>query len=88
MSLNGGYKIIDFKDNNITTEAGITVIGTYESIESSHRKALMISGIVIDGVEKPDCFVDCTAGANSYTFTAYGYTWTISNADEITIAAQ
>lgn len=85
MSMNGGYKIIDFKDQNITTENGITVIGIYESIEGSHRKALMVSGLVIDGVEKNDCFVDCTAAENSFAFTAYGHTITVHNDDTVTL---
>ncbi len=82
----GGYKIIDFKDVNITTENGATVIGIYESIESSHRKALLISGIVIDGVEKNDCFIDCTITDGSYSFSAYGKTFTIANDDTIKLA--
>lgn len=81
----GGYKIVDFMDTNITTENGATVIGVYESIEESHRKAILISGIVIDGVEKPDCFIDCSVENGNYTFTAYGKTFTVTNADMITI---
>lgn len=84
--LKGGYKIVDFKDVNITTDAGATVIGVYESIEASHRKAIMISGIVIDGVEKPDCFIDCSVADGNYTFTAYGKTFTVTHDNKITIA--
>lgn len=83
--LKGGYKIIDFHDVNITTGTGVTVIGVYESIEKSHRKAIMLSGVTIDNVEKPDCFVDCEVTDSNYTFTAYGKTWTITNADEVTV---
>lgn len=82
----GGYKIVDFEDINITTADGAIVIGIYESIESSHRKAIMISGVTIDGVEKPDCFIDCEVSDGNYTFSAYGKTFTITNADKITIA--
>lgn len=82
----GGYKIIDFKDVNITTAGGATVAGIYETIEHTHRKALMVSGVTIDGVEKPDCFISCDVADGSYTFSAYGKTFTISNADKITIA--
>lgn len=81
--MNGGYKIIDFKDINITTGGSVTVVGVYESIESSHRKALLISGLTIDGVEKNDCFVDCTPANNSFTFTAYGKTFTVTNEDAV-----
>lgn len=82
----GGYKIIDFKDVNILTDGGATVTGIYKDIEKRHRKAILISGITIDGVEKPDCFVDCEGSGSNYTFTAYGKTFTITNADKVTIA--
>lgn len=85
MSRNGGYKIIDFKDVNIQTGESVVVAGTYESIESSYRKALMISGVTIDGVEKNDCFVDCAFADNSFTFSAYGKTFTITNDDTISL---
>lgn len=83
--LKGGYKIIDFKDVNITTGAGVTVTGIYEDIEKSHRKAILLSGITIDGVEKPDCFVDCEVTDGNYKFTAYSKTWEITNADLVTV---
>lgn len=82
----GGYKIIDFRDVNITTGTGATVSGIYESIEKNHRKAILISGITIDNVEKPDCFVDCEVSGSNYTFTAYGKTFTITAEDKVTIA--
>ena len=82
----GGYKIIDFGDVNILTEGGATVTGIYEDIKKAHRKAILISGITIDNVEKPDCFVDCDVSGSNYTFTAYGKTFTITNADKVTIA--
>lgn len=80
----GGYKIIDFKDINITTGTGVTVIGVYEDIEKSYRKAILLSGITLDGVEKPDCFIDCEVSDGNYTFTAYGKTWTITKDDLVT----
>lgn len=84
--LNGGYKIIDFQDINIDTTNGATVIGIYDNIENNHRKAIMISGITIDNVQKNDCFVDCSVSDSSYVFTAYGKTFTITNEDKVTIA--
>jgi hypothetical protein len=82
----GGYKIIDFRDVDILTNGGATVTGIYEEIEKRRRKAILISGITIDGVEKSDCFVDCEVSGSNYTFTAYGKTFTITNADKVTIA--
>lgn len=54
----GGYKIIDLKDNNFTVGgSSITIPGIYEAIENSHRKAILLSGIVIGGIERNDRFV-------------------------------
>lgn len=84
--LKGGYKIIDFKDNNLTTETPVVITGIYSELENNYRKPLLISGITIDGVEKPDCFVSCTHAENSYTFALYGHNVTVSNADSVSIA--
>lgn len=86
MSMNGGYKILDFKDVNITSDSGATVVGIFEEIEGSHRKAILVSGVTLDGVEQRDTFVDPIVNAGSYTFTAYGKTFTITNENKITIA--
>lgn len=85
--MKGGYQIIDFGDVNITADAGITVTGIYNTIEGSFRKAIQVTGITLDGVEQRNCFVDCRAGANSFTFEAYGRTFTISNEDAVTVSA-
>lgn len=81
----GGYQIIDFGDVNITT-TGVTVPGIHQAIKSSYRKAILISGVTLNGVEQRDCFVDCISASGNYTFSAYGKTFTISAADKVTIA--
>ena len=81
----GGYQIIDFGDVNITS-TGVTVLGLHKAIESSYRKAILISGVTLNGVEQRDCFVDCTNTSGNYTFSAYGKTFTISAGDKVTIA--
>lgn len=85
----GGYKIIDFKDINITSGAAdaVTIAGVYNAIEDTHRKALMLSGLTLDNVEKPDCFIDCTVSESNYTFTAYNHTFIVDNADGVKAAA-
>lgn len=81
----GGYQIIDFGDVNITA-TGVTVPGIHKAIESSYRKAILISGVTLTGVEQRDCFVDCANASGNYTFSAYGKTFTISAEDKVTIA--
>ena len=84
--IKGGYKIIDFKDVNILTSKGATVPGIYDDIKKSYRKAIMVSGITIDGVEKQDCFVDCEVSGSDYKFSAYGKTFTITSVNKVTFA--
>lgn len=82
----GGYHIVDFKDVNITTENGATIVGIYEEIEGSYRKVILVSGVTIDGVEQRDTFVDVSHAENNYSFTAYGKTFTVTNEEKVTIA--
>lgn len=84
--IKGGYKIINLKDTSINAEGGSTIAGLYDAIEHNYRKPLLLSGIVIDGVEKPDTFISVASADGSYTFTAYGKTYTVNNADLVTIA--
>lgn len=81
----GGYHIVNLSDVNITTADGATISGIYESIENAHRKAILLSGVTIDGVEKNDCFVCAEIADSNYTFTAHGKTFTITNEDKVTI---
>lgn len=83
--MKGGYQVIDFEDVDITAD-GATIAGIYEGIESTYRKALLVEGVTLDGVEKRACFVDCEAGEGSFTFSAYGKTFTVSNDDKVTVA--
>lgn len=83
----GGYQIVDFKDTNITTGTPVVITGVYSAIENNYRKPILIAGITIDGVEKADCFVDCTLSDGSFTFSIYGKNATIANDDTVTLAA-
>ena len=82
----GGYKIIDLKNKSITT-TGVTVDGIYEEIEGSYRKPLLLTHIVINGVEKNDAFVNVVIQASIYKFSLYGYSWEINSADLVKITA-
>lgn len=57
--MRGGYKIINFK--NVPLETGgatMMVDGIYEEIEGNHHKAIMISNLVLDGIEINETFVN------------------------------
>lgn len=87
MSLKGGYKIIDFKDINLVTGTASTITGVYDAIKSNSRKAILISGIVIDGVKMADSFVELSLVSANYTGKLYGKTLTITKADAVTVKA-
>lgn len=81
----GGYQIVDFGDTNITSTEGATIAGVYPTIEASHRKALLISGVTLEGVEQRDCWIDCVVDSGNYKFTAYGKTFTVTPDNKVTI---
>lgn len=85
--MRGGYKIIDLQNKNITTESSITIDGIYDSIEST-QKPILVENIIIDEVDKKSLFVEVDVNENSnYVFTAYNYTFTITDEDTIVLEA-
>lgn len=82
----GGYHIVNLKDQTLSVEA-VTIKGLYNDIEGSYRKPLLLSGLVIDGVEKPDTYVTAViSDGGSITISAYGKTITVTSEDAVTIA--
>lgn len=61
-----GYKLIDFKENNIVLATPTTIKGVYDAIEHNYRKPTLITGLVIGNVEKEDTFVNFEHGENVY----------------------
>lgn len=84
--MSGGYHIVDCQDIDITTAEGATISGIYDSIENSHRKAVLLSNVTIDGVEKNSCFVCPEVSGSDYTFSAHGKTFTVTSENKVTIA--
>lgn len=62
----GGYKLIDFKENNIVLAEPTTIKGVYDAIEHNYRKPTLITGLVIGNVEKEDTFVNFEHVENVY----------------------
>lgn len=84
----GGYKLIDFKSTNLVTgaETPPVISGIYNDIENNYRKAIMLTGLVIDGVEKNNTYAECIQAENACTFTVYSKTITVTNEDKVTVA--
>lgn len=83
--MRGGYKIINLKDKLLMVGTQASIKGVYNSIESNYRKALLLTGITIDSVEKPDVFITLSHNGNKYTGLLYGYTLEINSDDKVEI---
>lgn len=83
--IKGGYRIIDFKDTPLVIEGATMMIeGIYESVEGNYRKPLLLSGLVINGVEKPDVFAMPLVVGDVIAFMGiYGANISIQNTDAV-----
>ena len=88
MTIKGGYKLIDLKDNKLTIGGdGVTVKGIYNSIKNSYNKPLILTGINIGGVKRNDVFIDFTFNSSNYVANISATEKiTITNADLVTVA--
>lgn len=64
MARKGGYKIINLKDIEITTNEPVHIDGIYEAIESTN-KAILLSGAVVDKIELDDFYILFESSANA-----------------------
>lgn len=85
--MKGGYQIVNCGNTAIATGTAVTITGVHEAIEGAYRKPLLLSGVVLDGVEHGDVWIEPTNADGTYTFSAYGHNWTVTAADEVTVAA-
>lgn len=84
---NGGYQIIDLKDTNLSSGVGVTISGIYDAIEGSYRKPLLLSGIVIENVEKNDVFICADLSGTTYSIAIYDGVITIADDNTVTYTA-
>lgn len=85
--MTGGYKIIDLGYTNFTTAKSATVPGIYENIKSA-RKAILLEHFSIAGTDCRPIFPEIKVSGTSFTFDAYGYTFTVANTDAVTVATK
>ena len=78
-----GYQVIDLKNYDFVVGTGATIEGVYEKLEGT-RKAILLTNIVIAGVEYKDTFVELKGA--TFTGTVYGYTFSVTSADLVTFA--
>lgn len=80
----GGYQIIDLKGKTLTSGVSMQYEGLYEKIEGT-RKAILLSGLYVDGVEYHDCFVQPVVNSDAYDLIAYGKTIRVYDTDVVTV---
>lgn len=80
----GGYQIIDLKNKELTSGVGMTYEGIYDKIEGT-RKAILVSGLNLEGTEYHDSFVDFTVNNTVFEGTIFGNAITISDEDVVTV---
>lgn len=83
----GGYKLIDLRNVDLKTGVGATIGGIHGSIESSYRKPLVLTGVVLDSVEVSDLFVNVTVDSGNYKITVPTGEIVITSADLVTYTA-
>lgn len=92
MSKNGGYKIIDLKNKELSVGVGMVFDDIYDAIEGT-KKALLISGLNIEGHEYHDIFVQPYTEGGNYCFDVINnddtsYLVTIEDTNVVTITIE
>lgn len=86
MSVKGGYHILNLQNKDL--QYSPTIPGAYESVEGSYQKPILLSGIVIGGVEKADVYRMPVVSGSSYVFeNVYGYDLTLTDSDGLSLAS-
>lgn len=79
----GGYQIINLKGATLPA----TIKGTHavcETVFKKTKKTVKLSGLVVSGVEVPECDGYLTLSSTTYTIHAGGRTVTVTSADLVT----
>lgn len=86
-----GYQIISLRNINIPIDgSAVKIAGIHNAIESNHRKPVLLSDIILDGVERSSRYVEFVVSGGSYMgyiaiSDAGNLTITIDSADNVTI---
>lgn len=69
--MKGGYKIVSFKNLDLTTENGVIVDGVYQAIANPFKKQLMLADVNIKGETQTECFVIAEYNETSKEYLIY-----------------
>ena len=84
MSKKGGYQIIDLRNKNFAGSVSFEFPGIYDSIEGTN-KAILVSGLVVNGYLKHDEFASVVVAGSSYRLKVTNYTVVVSDTDVVSI---
>lgn len=76
--MRGGYQMVSLKNLNIKSTP-ILINDVYDTIENTMYKPIMLTDIVIDGVNKNSLYVEISTNETNYVIDLYGGTLTITN---------
>lgn len=65
--MRGGYIIIDFKNEALSSGEAANVAGAYSAAANPYSKATLVSGLVVGNVEYPEFYAPFTAGEGNYS---------------------
>lgn len=80
----GGYQIIDLQNKKLTKDVGMVFDGIYEKIKGT-RKAILLSGLNVDGVEYRDIFVETIKLGPTYSLKCFAEADNINFSGVVTI---
>lgn len=78
----GGYQIINLENRPLTLNVGMVYDGIYDKIERT-TKAILITGLTVNGFEKRDEFCTVTLSGSGYVLHTRSYDITINDIDVV-----
>lgn len=84
--IKGGYKIVDFNGVTLSGTA-VEMPGIYDQIVDDYDKAILVSGVSLNGELQDDSFAAVKVNDGSVNLTVYGGVITVTEDDDVTFAA-
>lgn len=87
--MRGGYKIIDFKGEALTSGSEANIAGAYEAASNPYGKATLVCGLVVGDVVYPEFFAPFISNAgtmeSSVVVNDKTITFSIAVGDDVTV---
>lgn len=82
----GGYQVVDLKNTDFTPETAVKISNVYNLV-NSNSKAVLLSGIVINGETYNDLFISLYKVDYKYTAKVYDYYIVIDDENNVTFTS-